>query len=144
MHFQQLSINRTSTFQRVYISKFKLKSSFKPYIPLTTASNSRRSTRFPEPEQRKLPPYILFLSSRARWRQDRKRRPRLTPTLLPTVQLLTGDERLADVSYASLEKGRRKQGTIVAVAVVAIYIIYEAFHVNCPSARRASPKSCYF
>ena len=21
---------------------------------------------------------------------------------------------------------------------------YEAFHVNCPSARRASPKSCYF
>ena len=23
-------------------------------------------------------------------------------------------------------------------------LIYEAFHVNCPSARRASPKSCYF
>ena len=22
--------------------------------------------------------------------------------------------------------------------------IYEAFHVNCPSARRANPKSCYF
>ena len=22
--------------------------------------------------------------------------------------------------------------------------LYEAFHVNCPSARRASPKSCYF
>ena len=24
------------------------------------------------------------------------------------------------------------------------WYIYEAFHVNCPSARRASPKSCYF
>ena len=23
-------------------------------------------------------------------------------------------------------------------------MLYEAFHVNCPSARRASPKSCYF
>ena len=22
--------------------------------------------------------------------------------------------------------------------------VYEAFHVNCPSARRSSPKSCYF
>ena len=46
---------------------------------------------------------------------------------------------LADAQYGFV-KGR---GTTDALNRISD-IIYEAFHVNCPSARRASLKSCYF
>ena len=49
---------------------------------------------------------------------------------------------LFNVSMAKLETEMKKvqeQGIVIGKKK-----IYEAFHVNCPSARRASPKSCYF
>ena len=32
---------------------------------------------------------------------------------------------------------------LILLSQIAVYV-HKAFHVNCPSARRASPKSCYF
>ena len=43
--------------------------------------------------------------------------------------------------HERIAPGGRK--VLVAWGSRCVYI-YEAFHVNCPSARRAKPKSCYF
>ena len=48
------------------------------------------------------------------------------------------------LSHLTVIYSIRFWSVLFGVDVFYSVLIYEAFHVNCPSARHASPKSCYF
>ena len=58
-------------------------------------------------------------------------------------------ERYRDEFYAGrleekVKERKQREDEPVFEYIAEMQALYEAFHVNCPSARRVSPKSCYF